>query len=75
MSGLRFAEEDKKADAETHLAVARSQNTGTGILGKLQKMKGSLLAVFFNLYENGLICSAADCRHKGVVFIENVWTG
>ena len=29
-----FAEEDKKADADTHLAMARSQNTETGILGK-----------------------------------------
>ena len=28
-----FAEEDRKADADTHLAVARSQNTETGILG------------------------------------------
>ena len=28
-----YAGEDKKADADTHLAVARSQNTETGILG------------------------------------------
>lgn len=28
-----YAGEDKKADADTHLAVARSQNTETGISG------------------------------------------
>ena len=36
--------EDRKADAVTHLAVARSQNTGNGILGILQKMKGSCVS-------------------------------
>lgn len=48
MSGLHYAEEDKKADADTHLATARSQNTGTGILGLIQKIRGSrITAVFF----------------------------
>lgn len=28
-----LAGEDRKTDADTHLAAARSQNTGTGILG------------------------------------------
>ena len=28
-----YAGEDRKTDADTHLAAARSQNTGTGILG------------------------------------------
>ena len=28
-----YAVEDRKADADTHLAVARSQNTGNGISG------------------------------------------
>ena len=28
-----YAEEGRKADADTHLAAARSQNTETGILG------------------------------------------
>lgn len=40
MSGPHCAGEDRKADADTHLAMARSQNTGTGILGDIQKMKG-----------------------------------
>lgn len=42
-----YAGEDKKADADTHLAVARSQNTGTGILGNVQKRKGSLIWLSF----------------------------
>lgn len=33
------AAEDRKADAAAHLAAARSQNTGNGILGVLQKRK------------------------------------
>ena len=42
------AEEDKKADADTHLAMARSQNTGTGILGIILKIKDSRIpAVYF----------------------------
>ena len=32
-----IAVEDRKADADTHLAVARSQNTGTGILGTYKR--------------------------------------
>ncbi len=32
-------EEDRKADADTHLAMARSQNTGTGISGDTTKDK------------------------------------
>ena len=35
-----YAVEDRKADADTHLAVARSQNTGTGILGIYTKDEG-----------------------------------
>ena len=31
-----IAVEDKKADADTHLAEARRQNTGNGILGDLR---------------------------------------
>ena len=42
-----FAVEGRKADADTHLAIARSQNTGTGILGELQMIKGSLLWLSF----------------------------
>ena len=33
MSGHHQAVEDRKADAVTHLAIARSQNTENGILG------------------------------------------
>ena len=33
MSGLQYVVEDRKADAVTHLAIARSQNTENGILG------------------------------------------
>ena len=32
-----IAVEDRKADADTHLAAARSQNTGTGILGSYKR--------------------------------------
>lgn len=32
-----YAGEGRKADADTHLAAARSQNTGTGILGKYKR--------------------------------------
>ena len=38
---IDFAVEGRKADADTHLAGARSQNTGTGILGNIQKIKDS----------------------------------
>ena len=37
MSGHHIAVEDKKADAVTHLAIARSQNTENGISGDLHK--------------------------------------
>ena len=41
-------EEGRKADADTHLAVARSQNTGNGIPGTIQMMRQPLdAAVFF----------------------------
>ncbi len=33
-----IAVEDKKADADTHLAEARRQNTGNGILGDSKKV-------------------------------------
>lgn len=33
--------EDRKADADTHLADARSQNTGNGISGECTKDEGS----------------------------------
>ena len=39
MSGHHYAVEDRKADADAHLAEARTQNTGNGILGIRQKIK------------------------------------
>ena len=41
--------EDRKADADTHLADARSQNTENGISGDMQKMKAvASVAADFN---------------------------
>lgn len=39
--------EDRKADADTHLADARSQNTENGISGELQKIKTVAEAAVF----------------------------
>ena len=57
-----FAVEDRKADADTHLAVARSQNTGTGILGVTERKRAarcesplSFLEFLPNLITFGLI--------------------
>ncbi len=44
-----YAGEDKKADADTHLAVARSQNTGTGISGDILKIKDSRITAVFSI--------------------------
>lgn len=38
-----IAVEDKKADADTHLAEARRQNTGNGISGDLRKWSLSII--------------------------------
>lgn len=38
MSGLQYVVEDRKADAVTHLAIARSQNTENGISGDKRDM-------------------------------------
>ena len=46
MSGRHCAAEDSGLLAVTHLAIARSQNSGTGILG-LTKDKKAALAAFF----------------------------
>lgn len=40
MSGHHYAVEDRKADADAHLAEARSQKTGNGILG-IYERRGS----------------------------------
>ena len=44
--------EGRKADADTHLAAARSQNTGTGISGDVYKKKGRLGGRPFCVEEN-----------------------
>ena len=57
MSGLRFVVEDRKTDAVTHLAVARSQNTENGILGEYTQMRKAVAkatAHFFVKKEKGL---------------------
>ena len=61
MSGHHCAVEDRKADAVAHLAVARSQNTGNGILGILLKRKGSCFKQlpFYNI----LLCSIVKSRN------------
>ena len=47
MSGLHIAGEDRKTDADTHLAVARSQNTETGILGNTKDKGQSFCGCLF----------------------------
>ncbi len=45
-----IAVEDRKADANTHLAEARRQNTGNGILGDNKRGKGRIIAAFISYY-------------------------
>ncbi len=47
MSGRHCAAEDSGLFAVTHLAVARSQNSGTGILGLTEDKKAALAAFFW----------------------------
>ena len=47
MSGLRYRREDRKTDADTHLFVARSQNTETGILGNTKDKGQSFCGCLF----------------------------
>lgn len=56
MSGLRvFAVEDRKADAVTHLADARSQNTENGILGTTKDESSyESSCLFFEQYRKGV---------------------
>ena len=60
-----YAGEGRKADAVAHLASARSQNTGTGILG-IPKRKGSCTAVAsFSLFRYHTFrekCRRMSCR-------------
>ena len=44
-----YAAEGRKADAVTHLAVARSQNTGNGILGYTKEKRQLLMQLPFIL--------------------------
>lgn len=48
MSG-RLEAEDRSLYAETHLAGARSQNTGNGILGIIPKIKEAAQAAFLDI--------------------------
>lgn len=41
MSGLHYAGEGRRLCAVTHLALARRQNSRTGILGQLRKTKAA----------------------------------
>ena len=56
MSSLLSAVEDKKADADTHLAEARRQNTENGILGDT-KDKGSCFGNCFIFKKTFLLVS------------------
>ena len=47
MSSHRYAVEDRSASAVAHLAHARSQNSGTGILGILVNDRATLWLLFF----------------------------
>lgn len=46
-----FAAEDRKADAVTHLAPARSQNTGNGILGYTKEKRQPLRWLLFKIVQ------------------------
>lgn len=49
MSGCQasdFAVEDKSLCAETHLAVARRQSSGTGILGLIERERECMHSLF-----------------------------
>ena len=51
MSRPLICGEGRKADADTHLAAARSQNTGTGILGYTKdKRQPCKRLSFYNIY-------------------------
>ena len=47
-----YAAEGRKADAVTHLAVARSQNTGNGILGYTKEKRQLLMQLPFILFSS-----------------------
>ena len=57
MSGLRYAVDDKKADAVAHLAVARTQNTGPAFWGTTKDKGGRLGRPLFSNVQTSW-CSA-----------------
>lgn len=69
MSSLQYAEEDKKANADTHLAAARSQNTGTGILGIILKIKDSRISGCLFQYLSG---SIGGSTIKGYIILQKI---
>ena len=49
-----YAAEGRKADAVTHLAIARSQNTGNGILGYTKEKEAvAYAAAFYSFIKSG----------------------
>lgn len=56
MSGRQQAAEGRESDAVAHLALARSQNTGNGILGDFTKDKSSCVMQLL------LFCADNECR-------------
>ena len=49
MSGLRYAVDDRKADAVAHLAMARTQNTGPAFWVTTKDKGGRLVRPLFSL--------------------------
>ena len=46
--------DDRKADADTHLAKARRQNTGNGILGNTKDEKVAYLRPLFHIMQKSM---------------------
>lgn len=49
MSGLRYAVDDRKADAVAHLAAARTQNTGPAFWVTAKDKGGRLVRPLFHI--------------------------
>lgn len=49
MSGLHYAEEDRSNVAVTHLALARRQKAGNGILGTHERKKREPVMALFSV--------------------------
>ena len=67
MSGLRYAVDDRKADAVAHLAVARTQNTGPAFwVTTLPGMCDNPVILNLHLFKRdsyiSVICQASDMQ-------------